>query len=176
MKQVALVVLALLGMTLMTPTPVAACLCGGPPETGEVALGPNSVVFVGRVTEETELAPRARPDGNGQVSGFVYSFQVDHALHGNPGEGKVYTTGSPSSCGLRFEIGATYEVHAQAVDPEAPFFGAPPTVPLVTDDCGGGNRQLSDPVDPPSDNLALAIGLGGLALVGAVSAYVFRRR
>lgn len=177
---VATFVLALAALTLMAPASVAACICSGPGPGGDIALGPDTVVFTGTVTDGTDLYTGERHEATGRLyRGIIYTFEVDKLTHGDPGKGWVFTTGSPGSCGRKFQLGATYLVHAHVVDPEAPYVGSVPTVPLATNECSG-TEQLG----PPNPLIAwtglgyrgLSLAVTGLVLVAGVGVYFFRRR
>lgn len=149
---VAVFTLAVIGLGLTAPASVAACLCAGElPD--EVAYGPDYVVFEGTVTAGTELPERV---------GFVYTFDVHEVVHGDPGDGRVYTPGWSGSCGREFQLGAPYRVNAEVVDPDERWIGGTPTVPLATGLCSGG-EQLG-----PSNPLIALTGLGIGDLAGGV--------
>lgn len=168
---VAVFVLALLGLTLAAPASVAACLCSGPGPGGNVVLGPNTVLFTGAVTAATDLHTGDRHEATGRLyRGTVYTFEVYEITHGDPGKGLVFTPAGAGACGRDFQLGASYLVHAEVVDPDALVVGSPPTVPLATLSCSGGEQ-----LGPPNPLIVLT-GLGNrgltLALVGGAVAYV----
>ena len=162
---VAVFALALIGLGLTAPAFVAACLCAGElPD--QIAYGPDHVVFEGTVIAGTELpardvpGPGRSPDPGTEVyqGGFVYTFDVHEVVHGDPGDGRVYTPGWSGSCGREFQLGAPYRVYAEVVDPDARWIGGTPTVPLATGLCSGGEQ-----LGPPNPLIALTgLGIGDI--------------
>lgn len=157
---IALVIaLALLGAE---PDQVAACMC-------EARAG--DVIFTGTVTS---AVPRNGP----HRGSMIYSFNVESVERGSAGDGRVYSrtgAGHGAFCGRDFVIGAKYRVHADVVDPAQEYMQETPTVPLVTGHCLEG-EQLGWPSPVIPGSPLFPITLGGLALAGAVSVYLFRRR
>jgi hypothetical protein len=141
-------------LSLALPRPAAACLCAGEPGDGDV-------IFSGTVTD----GPRSFPfDG---LAG-VYSFDVDRAFIGSPGDARVYTPAGYGGCGRSFERGHKYVVHAREVDPGVPYLSEIPGVPLVTDSCLRGSEISTVPllgIESGSRAAGIVTPLTGIAVL-----------
>ena len=162
--------LVLVVSSFAIPQSAAACTCGGESE--------GDVVFIGQVVDDPN------PDSifGRMFDGLagVYTFAVKAVARGDALDGRVYTSQGYGGCGVTFELGATYEVHAQVVDPDADYLGEPPGVPLVTGDCMRGGLVEPAGLAFVVGSLAttpegLAIGAVLLAAVGTVVLLTRRR-
>jgi hypothetical protein len=148
----AVVLMALIGLTLGAPASVVACVCAGESE--------GDVVFTGKVVdspnEHIMLHDIWVPNGG------VYTFDVESVVYGDPLDGRVYS--GPGNCNNFFEVGATYRVHAHVVEPGEES-GNPPDVPLVTGLCMAG--ELLEPPAPLTAIGAWAVSLPGVLVLSA---------
>jgi hypothetical protein len=164
----AMVLMALVGLTLNAPSHVAACMCvpqeqGQVVFTGTVVDSPNGSVFF----QEFEI-PK-----NG-----VYTFDVESVTRGDALDGRVYT--GPGNCASAFLVGATYRVHARMVAADEDWMRGPPDVPLATGMCMA--NELLEPANPLIALSAMALSprgmiliVGGLAVAAAAAIYLRRR-
>ena len=148
----ATLLLVLVVLTLRAPASVAACVCA------EAADG--DVVFTGTVTGSPNgfvLVPELWMPQTG-----VYTFDIESVTRGDPLDGRVYS--GYGSCNSLFEVGGTYLVHAQMVDPAETQAGNPPDVPLLTHMCMA--NELLEPPPPPPAIIAWARSVPGVLVLG----------
>lgn len=89
-------------------------------------LTPGEVVFTGTVTDSPNCSFLLRDAFEGTAD--VFTFDVESVTRGDPMDGRVYTSSGHGGCGRVFELGATYRVHADVVDPDAKYLGRRPGV------------------------------------------------
>jgi hypothetical protein len=108
----------------------------------------------------------------------VYSFDVDRAFIGNPGEARVYTRAGYGGCGRNFERGHKYVVHAREVDPGVPDRSEIPGVPLVTDICLRGSEISTVPllgIESDSQAAGIVTPLAGVAMLMVLASALLLR-
>lgn len=148
----AMMLLVLVVLTLRAPASVAACVCADAAE--------GDVVFTGKVTGSPNgfvLSPELFMPQTG-----VYTFDVESVTRGDPLDGRVYS--GFGNCNSLFEVGGTYLVHAEVVDPAETRAGNPTDVPLLTNMCMA--NELLEPPPPPHAIVAWARSLPGVLVLG----------
>lgn len=150
-------------VTLAAPaTTVFACSCMQ--MTPELALANANAAWVGVVT----TVGNAGADPNDPVA---YTFAVEQTLKGELALTEVVRSSrSSAGCGMEFALGQRWRLYAYADE------GAQ----LQTGLCSG-NELLAEGVEVPLAESAgppaqLLAAVGGLLLLGAISAWAFTRR
>jgi hypothetical protein len=165
-----LVLMAIVGVTLSTPPPLAACQC----------MGQNSgdVVFTGTVVDspnELSLLHDVFLANPG-----VYTFDVESVERGDALDGRVYSGGA--TCESAYQVGATYRVHASHTSDDH-VRGSAPGVSLAIGSCMVGPELLAPqtpltalPYWALSSQGLPVLSITGFAVLLGIAAYVISRR